>query len=301
MIIKDPGKVTDRITLLGRDESCVYLVDGGDEAALLGGGMAYIIPDVEKQIEDFKIDVKKIRRLVIHHSHFDHVGVIPYFKKKWPWATITASETAGKQLVRPKVVEVIAGLNLAILNDKGMGGRADELGVNVDSIIVDETMGDGDQALLGDLTLQFLYVPGHSSCSMAVYIPEEKALSASDAGGIPYGDYVFAAANSNFDLYQQSLEKMAELDVNVHMAEHYGALTEEDGRGYMKKAIESAAATRRLIEDVYAKTKDEARTTGEIIEVMEKEAAGYFLPKEIMSMVVGQMTRFIANKANAGS
>ena len=37
MIITEPGKVSDTITLLGRPESCVSLVDGGNELALLGG------------------------------------------------------------------------------------------------------------------------------------------------------------------------------------------------------------------------------------------------------------------------
>lgn len=50
MIVDQPGKVTDRILLLGRKESCIYLLKGKREYALLGGGMAYIIPDVIEQM-----------------------------------------------------------------------------------------------------------------------------------------------------------------------------------------------------------------------------------------------------------
>ena len=39
MIIDQPGKVTETITLLGKPENCVYLVDGGDAYAILGGGL----------------------------------------------------------------------------------------------------------------------------------------------------------------------------------------------------------------------------------------------------------------------
>ena len=40
MIIDQPGRVTDNITMLGKKESCVYLIDGGGEYAILGGGLA---------------------------------------------------------------------------------------------------------------------------------------------------------------------------------------------------------------------------------------------------------------------
>jgi hypothetical protein len=56
MKIKEPGKVTDRITLLGRRESNVYLLDGGTEAAIIGGGMVYIVPEVLEQIREMAVD-----------------------------------------------------------------------------------------------------------------------------------------------------------------------------------------------------------------------------------------------------
>ena len=61
MIIDQPGKVTDRILLLGRRESCVYLLKGRNEYALLGGGMVSIVPDVLEQLDAFNIDENKIR------------------------------------------------------------------------------------------------------------------------------------------------------------------------------------------------------------------------------------------------
>ena len=91
MIIDKPGKVTDRIFLLGRKESCVYILKGKEEYALLGGGTAYIVPEVVEQLKEFAIAEHKIKRIVILHSHFDHCGIVPFFKKRWPWAKVTAS------------------------------------------------------------------------------------------------------------------------------------------------------------------------------------------------------------------
>ncbi|MBW2087041.1 MAG: MBL fold metallo-hydrolase, partial [Deltaproteobacteria bacterium] len=94
MRITEPGRVTDRIFFLGRTESCIYLVDGGEENALIGGGMVYAAFEIPKQIQNFGIKEDRIRRIVILHAHFDHVGCIPYFKKRWPWAKVTASARA---------------------------------------------------------------------------------------------------------------------------------------------------------------------------------------------------------------
>ncbi len=294
MRIEYPGPVTANITLLGRNESCVYLVDGGDEYALLGGGMTYIVPDILSQVAAMGIDTEKIRQLVIHHAHFDHVGIVPRIKAVWPWIRVIASARAKALLSRPDVVGAISSLNRMLLPETGR----DELNNSLDiqSIGVDQTLADGEVIQCGDLDLEALEVPGHSSCSMAIYIPAEKALAASDAGGIPYGEDIFAAANSNFDLYQASLEKMAACDTRVHLSEHYGALTGDEGRGFMGKSMAQAVEMRTLLEETYGRHRDEKKTVEELIETILGRASGYFLPREVMEMVLGQMTRFIAKQ-----
>ncbi len=282
--------------MLGRKESVVYLLKGNGEYALIGGGMIHIVPEVLQQLEEFNIEEERIKRLMILHSHFDHCGIVPFFKKRWPWAVITASERARELLSTPDVIDSIAGMNQMLLAGYNREKEARELGFEFAPIAVEEVVYDGDQLRCGDLTLEVLEVPGHSSCSIAVYVAEEKALFASDAGGIPFGENVFAAANSNFDLFQESLEKMAKYDVEVHLAEHYGAFTGEDGRNFLRRTIESARETRKLIEETYARNRDVQKTTEEITNLFMGEASEYFLPRDIISMVVGQMTRFIAKK-----
>jgi glyoxylase-like metal-dependent hydrolase (beta-lactamase superfamily II) len=294
MRIEQPGKVNDRITLLGRNESCVYLVDGKDEYAILGGGMTYIVPDVMAQIKAADIEVEKIRRLVVHHSHFDHVGIAPFLKQQWPWIKITASVRAEELLAREDVVAGIVALNQMMLPKTTQDSLRESL--DIKTIGVDETVAQGDVLACGDLDFEVIDVPGHSSCSMAVYIPGEKVLSASDSAGILFGDMVFAAANSNFDLYQASLEKLAEYEVAVHLFEHYGALIQPAGSEFMKRSIADAVTMRQWVETIYDRTRDEKKTVEALLEQISKTAPGYFLPKKIMALVLGQMTRFIAKQ-----
>ena len=81
MRITEPGPVTDCIRFMGLTESCVYLVDGGGEYVLIGGGLAYVIPDLMDQLTRAGIQEEKIRRLLILHAHFDHCGMNAFLKK----------------------------------------------------------------------------------------------------------------------------------------------------------------------------------------------------------------------------
>ena len=194
VVIDKPGKVTDRILLLGQKESCVYILKGESEYALLGGGMSYIVPDVIEQLKDFNVEEKKINRIMILHSHFDHCGIVPFFKRRWPWVKVTASARAKELLSNPKVVESIEFLNQILLAEHGREKQAQELGLEFSGLDVEEVVAEGDLITCGDLSMEVIDVPGHSSCSIAVYVPREKAMFASDAGGIPFGDKVFTAA-----------------------------------------------------------------------------------------------------------
>jgi glyoxylase-like metal-dependent hydrolase (beta-lactamase superfamily II) len=294
MNITEPGRIAERIVLLGRHESCVSLIDGGSELALLGGAMSYVVPEVLEQLERFGIDVKKITRLVVLHSHFDHCGMIPFLKKRWPWAVVTASAKAKDLLSTPKVSQTIAAMNAAAAARYGRSDEVRRLGAEFTGIEVEQTVDDGDVLTCGDLELRVVGVPGHSSCSIALFEPTLKALFPSDAAGIACGDFFLSAGSSSFDQYQQSLERLSTLDVDVLCKEHYGAHVGDDARGYLARSIVEAARTRDLLVRAWRASRDITKATeAALVEI----SAGYpadFLPREILTIVVGQMVGYIA-------
>lgn len=294
MIIEKPGFVTDRILFLGRKESCVYLLKGSEEFALLGGGLTYIVPDIIKQLKRFKIEEKKIKRIIILHSHFDHCGIVPFFKRRWPWVSITASQRAKELLDKPEIMESISSLNQILLTEHGLEQPDKDIEIELGRINVDDVVKERDILSCDDLSMEVIEVPGHSSCSIAIYVPQEKAMFASDAGGIPIGDRIFTAANSNFDKYQESLQKMARYEIEVYLTEHFGARTGSDGRHFLQKSMDAAMETRSILEASYAKTKDIEKSTKEMTDTVMEWVPESFMPKEIIFMVIGQMIRFVA-------
>jgi glyoxylase-like metal-dependent hydrolase (beta-lactamase superfamily II) len=293
-MIVEPGKVNERITLLGAPESCFYHLDGGREAVLIGGGMAYLAPRILPQIEAFAVDVKKITKLIVLHTHFDHCGLVPYLKKLWPWIKVAASEKGRSRLSDPRVTQTIAASNQMAIARAGLDEEATRLEFEFTGIEVQQALKEGDRLVCGDVAIDILEVPGHSSCSIAAYVPEERALFVSDAAGVHYKDFVFAAGNSNYDLYQKSLHRMAAYPVKTVLLEHYGAAVGEEARTLLAKAIEAAEITRASIEKTYRLTRDVSKTTEAISRFVLARSPDYFLDKEILSMVIAQMVKFIA-------
>ena len=292
-MISEPGKITGRITLLGTREICFYHVDGGEESVLIGGGMAYLAPRILPQMQAFGLDAKKISKLVVLHTHFDHCGLVPYLKKLWPWIKVAASEKGRSRLSDPRVTQTIAASNQMAVARAGLDEEATRLGFEFTGIEVQQALKEGDRLVCGDVAIDILEVPGHSSCSIAAYVPEEKALFVSDAAGVHYKDFVFAAGNSNYDLYQKSLHRMAAYPVETVLLEHYGAAVGEEARTLLAKAIEAAESTRASIEKTYRLTGDVSKTTEAISRFVLARSPDYFLDKEILSMVIGQMVKFI--------
>jgi len=292
MIITTPGNITDRIIMLGKKESNVYILKGEDEYAIIGGGMIHIIPDIIEQITQFGIEEQKIKHIFILHAHFDHCGIVPYFKKRWPWVRVAASQRAKEILSKPNVMESINFMNQALLEQYGIE-RTQEFFEGMPLLEVETSLNDGDMLSCGGLSLEILSVPGHSSCSTAIYVPEEKAMFASDAGGIPLGNKIMTSANSNFDKYQESLKKMASYEIDIYLAEHFGCRMGEDGRTYLKRAIENADEFRKVLIKSLKRHNDVNKSTEEITDRLMAEAPEDFLPRDVLSIVVGQMLNFL--------
>lgn len=294
MAINPPGQIGEGILLLGRKESCLYLVKGEGEYALLGGGMAHVLPDVLEQLRTFGIEEQRISRIIILHSHFDHCGLVPCLKERWPWAVITASEKARSLLCQPRVIEMGAAMNQDVLDLYGCWQKVQELGYHFSAIEVEELIRGGDILDCGGLSLEVLDTPGHSSCSVALYLSAEKAMFGSDAAGIPLGEDVLTAANSDFDKYQESLDRMAGYEINIYLAEHFGARIGEEARSFLERSIASARETRAMMEESLARTGNVEASTKAITDTLMEKSPPDFFHRGITETVVRQMLKYLA-------
>jgi glyoxylase-like metal-dependent hydrolase (beta-lactamase superfamily II) len=118
--IREPGKIRDNLWYLGSEESAVYLLEGNDDSMLISGGMNYLVPVLLRQFSDFAIDTERIAKILILHAHFDHVGIVPFFKRSRPELQIYASTQAWKRLGVPETIETINAFSNTALERMGM-------------------------------------------------------------------------------------------------------------------------------------------------------------------------------------
>jgi len=288
------GLVRERLWYLGREESGIYLLEGESCSLILSGGMSYLAPVVLKQIRDFGIDEGKIRKLLILHAHFDHVGLVPFFRRRYPALDIFASTRAWDILRMPKGIETINAFSRLVAERMGVAGWLEGQDLDWRDDVAGGVVLEGSEIDLGGLTIRILETPGHSSCSLSAYCPEIRALFPSDGGGIPYEDMILPAGNSNYTQYQKSLEKLKPLAVDILGADHYGYVTGPEAETYVMHSIDTARENRAVIEAVYRRTGSIEETVKQLVDDIYTRRPGYFLSPEIYAGVYRQTVRHIA-------
>jgi glyoxylase-like metal-dependent hydrolase (beta-lactamase superfamily II) len=295
MRVRKPGKIREGLWFLGSEESCVYLLEGNKDSMIVSGGMAYLVPDLLSQFQEFHINEMRIRSLLILHSHFDHVGIIPFFKRRNPDLKIYASERAWEILQMQNPLDTINEFSRAAARHMGKEQVYSTYDLDWREEIVGLTVYEGDSLDLGDLEVRIFETPGHSSCALSAYVPKLKALLASDSAGIPYKEMLITSGNSNFTAYQRSLEKLKDLDVEYACADHYGYMLGEEAETLIDDTIRNARLFRASVEDIYLRTVNIEATAREMINSFYSENRDYIIPPEILEAVYRQMVRHIAD------
>jgi glyoxylase-like metal-dependent hydrolase (beta-lactamase superfamily II) len=295
MWIQEPGKVGDRIDFIGTRKNCLYLLKGED-AMIIGGGMSWTAPSLERQFSAMDFDLKKIRYLVVPHSHFDHCGAVPYLKRKFPQVQIIASAYSQKVFSTEKAVNFIANVNWNMIEKLALQDEYERLNLQFDGIKVDRVVTENDAVALGDgIEAQFMEVPGHSRCCIAVYIPKLKAIFPSDAAPWPTddGSELFPSPNDDFYLYRKSLEKLAAHKVEICGFDHHGAFVGDQAKNILQQGLEQTEKLKAYIIEQYQAMGDLDKTA----EKFASEALGKmkfpFLSHELMTTISKVMIRSI--------
>lgn len=289
------GKITEHLWYLGREEAGVYVLEGKDRSVLINGGLGHILPDVLTQLKELGINVGKIDRLLILHSHFDHVGIVPYFKRTYPSIEILASEPAWKIFHIHKAIDIMNSFSRLSAKRMGLENVYDSYDLDWRDDITGKTIGEGDRIDLGGTVLEILYTPGHTNCSISAYEPDRKALFASDGGGIPYEETSFPSMNTNMGQYIESLEKLKPYPVDYLCADHYGYVTGEQAGRFIGLTLAEAHKWKAYMEDVYRKCSGDVDAASKLTtEYFYKQMPGYFIASDILEGVFKQMYKYVS-------
>ncbi len=182
------------------------LVDPG-----LTGKGGYKIQAIEKA----GIELASIKRVIMTHTHLDHIGCFPEILKQLPGVELWAHRSEADLLERG--------------DDRGVYGMdmfrefcQGQLGLKPGAFkcLVNRKLQGGETLDLGDMTWEIIHIPGHSMGSIGLYHRPMKILI---PGDVVYADY----AIGRFDLYgadpaglKESLMRLAELEVKILLPGH---------------------------------------------------------------------------------
>ena len=288
------GRIGERLWYLGREETGVYLLEGDAFSMIISGGMSYLVPVVRDQLDALGIDEKRIQKLLILHSHFDHVGLVPFFHRRYPDLQVYASARAWQILQNPRGIETINASGRFVAERMGLTGWLAGLDLEWRDDMIGSVVSEGSTIELGGLSVQILETPGHSSCSVSAYVPETRTLFPSDGGGIPYGETILPSGNSNFTKYQESLEKLQAFKVDRLCADHYGYVTGREAENYVLRSSEAARDYRAMVEAIYRRTGSIDATVKELVGERFAYCPDFFIGPEIYAGVCRQTVRHIA-------
>lgn len=203
-----PHLYTFENCLVGR----AYLLEDADGLTVIDGSITASTSAILRQITGSGRRLSDVKRILLTHAHFDHVGALSELKR-----------LSGAAIICSAVEQPIAEGRLPTVTP---GGWLSAPSMTFKGITVDRTVGDGDviDAFGG---LQVIATPGHSAGQVAFYQPERKILFTGDTLGHLFGRLMlpFAFATPDMAEARRSIRKIAALDVAIACFGHGVPLT----------------------------------------------------------------------------
>jgi glyoxylase-like metal-dependent hydrolase (beta-lactamase superfamily II) len=207
----------------------VYLLDGGDELALVDAGAGRDTDSVLRAVEDCGYDPARIRHVLLTHGHADHAGGCAGLRQRLGAAVWASEETA--RFVRDGDEQAIS-LDVA----RAAGGYPADY--RFAACPVNQIVEDGTPFTIGALVITPLATPGHANGHTAYLVNdgERRCLFAGDllmCGGRVLLQYTH---DCSLPLLGASLRRLHGLSVDALFPGHFHFCLRE-GQSHIEAAI----------------------------------------------------------------
>jgi hydroxyacylglutathione hydrolase len=232
-------KLADRIHLVGSGtmgldltdayDCHIFLIDGGDELALIDTGAGMGVERVLVNVRSDGFDPARIRQVVLTHAHVDHAGGVARMRGELdgpsvlcPAAAVEWVETADEERVSLDVAK------------KAGFYPSDYV---LEPCPVDGELADGDRIRIGDLELAVLDTPGHADGHVSLLLERGDARILFAADAIFFGGHILLQNtwDCRLDAQIRTLRRLRELDVTALIPSHL-AWSLQNGQRHIERA-----------------------------------------------------------------
>jgi glyoxylase-like metal-dependent hydrolase (beta-lactamase superfamily II) len=230
------------------------LLVGENHTALFDCGMAFCADSTIQNVKN-ALQGRPLDYLFITHTHYDHIGALPFLRKEWPLLRLVTSQTGAAVLLKNTPRRVIRELSIAAANECNV--KFDTV-YDDDAFHADIIVKDGDVIPLGGLSVEILETPGHTRDSLSFFIPELKILLVSEtAGFFSPDDALYPCYLTSFNDTVNSIEKCRKTPYTFLSLPHIGLADEKDINSFFDKALETAVICRDFILSMNEKKLDQ--------------------------------------------
>ncbi len=233
-----------------------YFIVGQEESAIIECGVTGGVISLSRQLAQLQKKIL-VRYLIASHAHFDHVCGIPDLRALYPGASVLASAEAQKVLGKTKIVQNFFAQDekmSAVLVAEGIL-EAIPISAQPEAIKIDQIIGEGEDIhLQGGIKIRVIEAPGHSPCSLAFYLPQDKVMFVSDAGGFQISDdSLFPIFFQGYELYLETLKRLRGFPTRVLAIPHERIWFQGEVQAFYDRAINTAQDAHANIEKMLDK------------------------------------------------
>ena len=232
------------------------LIFGSERTILVDCGMAYCGNETVKNIENAleKNGREKLDAMVMSHSHYDHIGALPYIKKRWPDMVVYGAAKAKSVFERPGAKELMRELGT---NARNMYSDSKEE-ILTEGLVVDKAVGEGEKISLGSQYLYVLETKGHTDCSLTYVLQPDGIMFASESTGVfENKDYVHSSILKSYKESIESTIKCRDFKPKSLVCPHYGLVPDWFIEEYFELYIKCCEEKRVFLKALYEEGKNE--------------------------------------------